>query len=439
MSDATCPYSPSDLTRLFELDKELVQCPFPLYDIARREAPVTFNDKLNAWVITRHDDIVTVLKDTETFSSAKASGASSVSGLAQQLIDDPAAPRELHNQAVRRLRLAESPVLLFTDPPLHRRQRLLVSAAFHPRRVKLLEPDVRRLTNELIDGFQDQGHVELVEAFSIHLPMTVIAALLGVPPENMATFKKWSNAFTSGVGSLEHSTDEVADIFAAVDEFYDYFTEKIEARRTDPQDDLLSDLIAARMDNEAPLTLDEMLQMLVQFLVAGNETTTNMLTTITYRLATEPGLQARVRENPELIPALVDEMLRLEAPVQGMFRMAISNTTVGGKDLSAGDMVWLAYGSANRDPEVFDAAEDLDLDADRPPHLAFSRGEHFCLGANIAKLELKVAVEIMLARLDDIELDFDAGDIDYHDTFILRGIESLPIRFKTRAVGAAQG
>lgn len=433
----TCPYSPSDLTRLFELDKELVRCPYPLYDVARQEAPVTFNEKLNAWVLTRHDDIVEVLRDTANFSSAKASGTSSVTALAEKLVADPETPQELRDQAQRRIRLAGSPVLLFADPPLHKRQRVLVSAAFHPRRVKLLEPEVRRLTNELIDGFIDSGRVELVEAFAVHLPMTVIATLLGVPPGNTAVFKKWSGAFTQGTGALEHSAQEVADIFAAVDEFYDYFTEKIEARRIEPQDDLLTDLIAARMDDEAPLTHDEMLQMLVQFLIAGNETTTNMIDNIVYRLATDPALQTRVRENPELIPSLVEELLRLDSPVQGLFRVAVRDTVVGGQEIPADALVWVAYASANRDPAVFDQPDQIDLEGDRPPHLTFSRGEHFCLGANIAKLELKVALEILLERLEDIELDLDPEDVEYHRTFVLRGIESLPIRFKARARATA--
>lgn len=441
MTDAatTCPYSPSDLTRLFELDKELVRCPYPLYDVVRQEAPVTFNEKLNAWVVTRHDDIVDVLRDTETFSSAKASGSSSVTALAQMLVDDPATPQKLRDQALRRLRLAGSPVLLFADPPLHKRQRVLVSAAFHPRRVKLLEPEVRRLTNELIDGFIDSGAVELVESFAIHLPMTVIATLLGVPPQNTAKFKKWSGAFTAGTGALEHSPAEIADIFAAVDEFYDYFTERIEARRAEPQDDLLSDLIAARMDDEAPLTLDEMLQMLVQFLIAGNETTTNMIDNIVYRLATDADLQARLRESPDLIPSLIEELLRLDSPVQGLFRVAVRDTVIGGQDIPAGALVWVAYASGNRDPSVFEEPDQIDLEADRPPHLTFSRGEHFCLGANIAKLELRVALEILLERLEDIELDIDPKDVEYHRTFILRGIESLPIRFKARATATARG
>ncbi|GAC1575182.1 MAG: cytochrome P450 [Candidatus Dormibacteria bacterium] len=432
MTVETCPYAPADLDRLLALEPELVACPFPLYDALREQAPVTRSDMLGAFVVSRHDDVVEVLRDTAAFSSAMASGPSSVTGLAKKILADPDAPAFLKAQAERRLRLAESPVLLFTDPPLHKRQRQLVGAGFHPRRVKQLEPDVRRLCEELVASFGPAGEVEIVSRFSIHLPMTVIATLLGVPPENMGVFKRWSNAFTSGVGALEHSSDDVAEIFEAVDGFYDYFTEQVERRRAEPQDDLLTDLVSARMDGEEPLTLDEILNMLVQFLVAGNETTTNTLTTLCLLLATDQNLQSRVRADLSLVKPLVEEVLRTQAPVQGMFRVAVKDTIVGGVDIPSGSMVWLVYGSANRDAQIFDDPNRIDLDSERPPHLSFARGEHFCLGANIAKLELQVALEVLLSRLDDIRLACAPEDVKYHRSFILRGIASLPITFTAR-------
>jgi len=429
---AACPYPAADLTRLISGDPTLVRCPFPLYELLREQAPVTRDDRLGAYVVTRYEDIVEVLRDTATFSSAAASGPSSVSGLAKRILADESQPEQLRARAERRLKIAASPVLLFTDPPLHKRQRTLVSAAFSARRVKLLEPDVRRLTHELIDAFIGAGEVELVGQFSIQLPMTVIAVLLGVPPTHMTTFKRWSNAFTAGVGSVEQSPAELAEIFAEVDAFYDYFTAQIERRRIAPEDDLLTDLVAARMDGEAPLTLDEMLQMLVQFLVAGNETTTNSITSLMLRLGQDPALADRVRANPALIPALVEELLRVEAPVQGMFRVATADATVGGVAVPAGEMVWLVYGSANLDPTVFADPGSLDLDAERPAHLSFARFEHFCLGASIARLELRIATELLLERLDDIRLACPADEVPYHRSFVLRGPAALPLTFRPR-------
>jgi cytochrome P450 len=429
-----CPYAPADLTRLIAREPELVRCPWPLYDVLRDQAPVVFNDALNGFVVTRYEDVIEVLKDTATYSSASASGPSSVTGLAKQLIADPATPDRLRAQAERRLGLAESPVLLFTDPPLHKRQRQLVSAAFSPKRVKALEPDVRRLTDELIDDLiaahsAGGGQVDMVKVFSIPLPMTVIATMLGVPPSDMDQFKRWSNAFTAGVGAVDPTPEEVAVIFNEVDTFYNYFTEKIERRRTQPEDDLLTDLVAARMDGEAPLTLDEILNMLVQFLVAGNETTTNSITTLMLRLTQEPALADRVRANPALIAPLIEEMLRVEAPVQGMFRVSTADSTIGGVEVPAGSVIWLVYGSANVDPETFPDPQALDLEGERAPHVSFARFEHFCLGSSIARLELRIAAELLLERLGDIRLAVPAADVPFHKSFVLRGPAELPITF----------
>jgi cytochrome P450 len=186
------------------------------------------------------------------------------------------------------------------------------------------------------------------------------------------------------------------------------------------------------MDGEAPLALDEILQMLVQFLVAGNETTTNAITTLMYYLAQDPALAARVRENTALVEPLVEEMLRVEAPVQGMFRVATADSTIGDVPVPAGSLLWLVYGSANRDPAAFTGAADIDLAAERAPHLTFARFEHFCLGASIARLELRVAAEMLLDRLDDIRLACPAEDLTYHRSFVLRGLAALPLTFTPR-------
>ena len=153
----TCPYIEADLTHLLELEPDIMKCPFPLYEALREQAPVTYNHKLKGFLVSRYNDIVEVLREPEMFSSAMASGPSSVTALAKQILEDPAQPQKLRQQAARRLKMSESPVLLFTDPPLHKRQRMLVSAAFHPRRVNQLEPEVRRLTTALIDGFAADG------------------------------------------------------------------------------------------------------------------------------------------------------------------------------------------------------------------------------------------------------------------------------------------
>ncbi|MDO3402760.1 cytochrome P450 [Mycolicibacterium neoaurum] len=422
----SCPAATMD--DVFGLRPDAVRCPYGAYAIARDDAPVTFNEQLGGWVVTRHDDVLQVLRDTTSYSNRLASGPSSVSGLAQRILENDALPERTRAAAARRIELSKSRVLLFSDPPLHKRQRSLVNAGFTPRRVAALHDSVEELTGRLIDEFPlVDGVVDIVGHFSLPIPMTVIATLLGVPPELMGTFKDWSNAFTRGVGALSLDDNTIIEIFDHVNAFYDYFTDEIAKRREAPVDDLLSDLTAARLDGEEPLTLDEMLQMLVQFLVAGNETTTNLLSSAVWKLAEEPDLQRRLRANPAELPQFIEEVLRLEPPVQGIWRVAIENVEVGGVTIPADGLIYLVTGSANRDPSAFPQGDDIDLAAGGSRHLTFGRGEHVCLGMNLAKLEAKIALGVLLQRTEDIALAEPDGDVAFHRSFVLHGIGTLPV------------
>jgi len=435
MTAATeCPYTPADLGRLVSGDPDLVRCPWPLYDVLRQAEPIAFAERLGCYVVTRYADAVEVLRDHDTFSSTMASGPSSVTALAQRLVDDPATPDDLRAQAARRLHMAKPPVLLLTDPPQHKRQRALVAGAFSPKRINALEPQIRRFANELIDRVADRGEVELVSEFSLPLPMTVIATMLGVPPEHMADFKRWADAFTAGVGA-DRTAEQIAEMFADIDAFYDYFTLAIEDRRAAPRDDLLTDLIEARMDGEEPLSVDEILLMISQFIVGGHETTTLMITSAMYRFATDPALADQVRADTSLIPGLIDDMLRLDAPVQGMFRLTTRPAKVGDVELPEGALVWVVFGSANRDPEAFadpDELRTLKMSSSvhkSPPHLTFGRFEHFCLGSSVARLELRLATELLLERMPDLTLGCDPAELRRHGSFVLHGYPALPLRF----------
>lgn len=429
MTDAKgCPVQTA-FDELMALDPDRVRCPYPLYEQLRNEEPLYFSERLNCYVVSRYDDLMTVITDPNTFSSIHQSGPSSVSGLAARLKADPNTSPKLLRQVQRRLEINAKPALINADPPLHVRQRKLVSQGFTPRRVGLMEPEIRQVATGLLDAVAASGSMEFVSNFAMPLPMTVIANVLGVPPERQLDFKRWSTAFTRGVGALDLSGSEIEELFDAVDEFYDYFTEQIELRRSEPRDDLLTDLVNARLEGEQPLTLNEMLQMLVVFLVGGNETTTSLLTWMTHRLLTDPELMAQVRSDPALLPELAEEMLRLEAPIQGLFRTATVDTEVGGVKIPRGAMLWMVYGSANHDPEVFAAPEKIDLN--RPggkPHLAFGRGEHFCLGASIARLEAKIGMELLLERFDDLTL-VGSPVPQVHPSFIVHGIRELLVTF----------
>ncbi|CAA0129982.1 Polyketide biosynthesis cytochrome P450 PksS [Mycolicibacterium vanbaalenii] len=422
----TCPAATMD--DLLALRPDVVRCPYAVYETARHDAPVEYSERLGGWVVTRHDDVLEVLRDATSYSNRLASGPSSVSGLAQKVLENESLPERTRVAAARRIELSKSRVLLFSDPPLHKRQRSLVNAGFTPRRVAELHDSVEELAHSLVDKMPETtAGFDIVPAFSTPIPMTVIATLLGVPPELMGMFKDWSNAFTRGVGALEHDNDAVVEIFDQVNAFYDYFTEEISKRQENPVDDLLSDLIAARLDGEEPLTLDEMLQMLVQFLVAGNETTTNLLTSAVWKLADDAVLQQRLREDPANLPLFVDEVLRLEAPVQGVWRVAVADTEIGGVRIPADGLIYLVTGSANRDSTAFEHPNELDIDNAGSRHLTFGRGEHVCLGMNLAKLEAKIALGVLLSRTKEVRIAKPDTDIPFHRSFVLHGIGSLPV------------
>ncbi|MFC4000154.1 cytochrome P450 [Prauserella oleivorans] len=415
---------------LFDAKPEMARCPHLAYGPMREEAAPRWIERIQAYALTRYDDIVAVLRAPEKFSSVMASGPGSVTPLARRLVADPDTSSTLRAQAQRRLEISESAVLLNADPPVHSRQRKLVNRAFTARRVLAMEPSVEQLANELIDAFIDDGKAEMVSQFSILMPMTVIADILGVPAEMHPTFKRWSDAFVAGTGSMNLSDDTIAELFAAVDEFYDYFTEQIARRREEPTDDLLSAIVGARIDGETPLTQNEMLQMLVQFLVAGNETTTNLLTSVMYKLVTDPELMTAVRADHALVPKVVEEVLRLESPVQGIFRTANEDVEIGGVTIPKGSNIYLVYGSANRDERNFHEPDRLSFDrASEGNHLAFGKGEHFCLGAPIARLETRVGITAWLRRTKEIALEADPEDVEYLPSFAQHGIARLPLRF----------
>ncbi|WP_210718038.1 cytochrome P450 [Amycolatopsis acididurans] len=424
----SCPTDPETaFAELVSLHPEAVRCPYPTFALLREQAPVHWSDALGAFVVSRHDDIVEVLRDPGIFSSRLQSGASSVTGLAQRLVDDTRTSAPLRAQALRRLEINRDPALLNADPPLHIRQRKLVSQAFTPRRVAQLEPEVRQVAGELLGALKSRSSFDFVTSYAMPLPMTIIARMLGVPEERLDDFKRWSDAFTQGVGANDLSEGQVSDLFESVDEFYDYFTDQIERRRVAAQDDLLTDLVTARLPGDRPLTVHEMLQMLVVFLVGGNETTTNLLTAMTHRLLSDAELEQRVRQDESLIPAFAEEMLRLESPVQGLFRTATCDAEVAGVPIPGGSMVWLAYAAGNRDEALTSAPDELHLDTERPlRHLAFGRGVHTCLGAAIARLEARVGIEMLLRHYPALRLAADAG-LRMHRSFVLHGIASLPV------------
>ncbi|MEZ5407878.1 MAG: cytochrome P450 [Acidimicrobiales bacterium] len=453
------------LDRLIDRDQEQLACPYPLFADLREASPVHWSEHLGAWVLTRYDDVLAVLHDTARFSSLMPTGPERRGRVMGRALAELATDRAMAPYLAYAQSQGMAAVLLNADPPDHVRQRKLVNAAFRPRRLAAMEPFIaevaRRLAADLaaalaatrqasaapaspdpgpatsadfsstappavsaVKSPQKPG-VDVVATFAMPLPMTVIAAALGVPTGELATFKRWSDDLVMPVGNQAPTVDQVRAYLVSNQEFGEYFAARIAERQAAPADDILSDVANAVLPDGQRLTLAEQLSMLTQFLVAGNETTTKLLTNMINQLALDPALQARVRADRTLVEALAEESLRFEAPVGGLFRRALVDTEIGGQVIPAGQHVWVLYAAANRDGCRF--ADPDTFSPDRPnakDHLAFGHGEHYCLGAGLARAEARIGIGAVLDAVDHLALVPDQPT-QYEDTFVLRGLRQL--------------
>lgn len=426
------------LRALFELDADAVRCPYPVFDAARAERPIVHVPEIECWLLTRYADIVHVARHPELFSSIMPTGPilarQQSEAVAALLADEPDLAAKL-----RRLR-GGTRVLISADPPDHVRQRKLVNRAFTPPKVRDLEPRIRAVAHELVDGFAARGGADMVADYGVLLPLTIIAECLGVAGDDLPRFKRWSDDFVAVIGNHAMSRDQLRSLLLSQNEFFVHFAEQVAARRVEPRDDLISDLVEATIDDE-PLTDDEILAMLNQFLVAGNETTTKLIASSVAVLAGDPARQAALRADPADIGPFVEEVLRLEPPVQGLYRTATEDTTVGGVPIARGEHLLVMWAAGNRDAARFEAPADLA--PGRPgsmSHLSFGHGEHFCVGAALARAEGRIAIEVLLERLDDLRAadGVDLTRLAYEPSYVLHGLRRLDVRFSARdRVGAA--
>ncbi|MCC6381961.1 MAG: cytochrome P450 [Dehalococcoidia bacterium] len=405
------------LSQFNPLAPETVACPYPFYKAMREEAPVHQVPALGFFIVSRYEDAREVLGDAERFSSNSGPGVNGV-------LDPPDA--EL--LAIQAEGWPAVNTLLTNDPPDHARYRGLVNKAFTPRRVAAMESSIRAIAAELLARFAGRGHAEIVSEFAVPLPLTVIADALGVSRGDLPTFKKWSDDSVAPLGGFLTRERQLACARSVV-EFQKYFAARLDERRRHPQDDILTDLVNARLDGEKPLDTAEMLSILQQLLVAGNETTTNLIASGTMLLLQHPDQLSRVLADRSLIPGLVEEALRVESPVQGLFRMARIDTEVGGVRVPAGARLVVMYASANRDETVFPDAERFDVCREARGHLAFGYGTHFCLGSPLARMEAAVAFETLLDGTKNLRLAPGKNDLAHVPSFILRGLRQLHVEF----------
>ena len=372
--------------------------PYPGYRELRATAPVCWNDVTKFWALLKYEDIRFVSSSPALFTSTK--------GIT---IPDPAMPSPV-----------QEGTLIFSDPPRHRQLRKLINSGFTRRRVAVLEPKIREIVRGILDDIEPGSVHEFAEEIAAPLPTRMIAELIGAPPDDWEQFRAWSDAAT-GTADPEIELDSSV----AMGQLFEYFQKLIAARRAEPRDDLLSVLAEAEID-EHRLTDEDLLNFAFLLLVAGNETTRNLIALGTLALISHPDQRRLLVENPALIPGAVEEMLRWNSPVVHMARIAVADVEIRGRRIAEGDVVVMLYGSANRDEDVFGSdSEEFKVTRHPNPHIAFGCGEHSCVGAQLARLEATVMFEELLGRFPKLEL---VGDVDRMRATMVPGVKRMPVR-----------
>ena len=386
-------------------DPGFLDDPYPTYARLRAEAPLLRHPG-GFFAVSRYADVATVLRNPETYSSYAMGGQVPV--------------RRPDGSVIR-----GTGALIAQDPPVHTAQRAIVNRGFTPRRIGALEPRVLAAIDELFAKFQPLGQVDLTRDFAGPLPVSVIAELLGLDLERREDFKRWSARLivaSTTPGGMANQGEQIQ----AVAEFREYMVSVIETRRKDPRDDLVSVLVDAEQEGGV-LEAEEVVAFASLLLAAGSETTMNLIGNAVVALLGDGESLDRVRKDPGLVPALIEESLRHDSPVQLLMRLTTRDTELAGVEIPKGVLVMPLLASANRDEERFPEADRFDLDRNTSGHLAFGLGHHFCLGASLARLEARLALEAVLSRLPDFRLEREP--VEYHGSFLIRGPRSLPLVF----------
>lgn len=399
------------------LDPAIMQDPFPLYQWAHANSPVISLPETGMPVIMSYEMCSEAGGRPEDFSNDFSSVLSGA------LSEDPEVSGILAQG------WPQINTLLTADPPVHTRFRKLVNLAFSMPRVNALEGGIRTKVNALIDGFIDKGECDFVTDFSVGLPVQVICEQLGFDASERSNVKKWSDAFADRLGHMIPREREL-ECAREIVEFQTQLKVKIDARRAAPTDDLLSDVVNARLDGETPLDDAEIMSIAQQLMVAGNETTTHALAGGIVHLARNPEQQAKVRANLALVGNMIEEVLRLDTPTAGMWRLVTRDCELGGHAFKAGTMVMLRYAAANRDPAKYPNPDAFDVErTNARTHLAFGKGIHMCVGNMLSRKEMTVAFTELLTRIEDIRLK-DGAELVVSPNLLLRGFVSVPITFK---------
>ncbi|AJY76921.1 cytochrome P450 [Paenibacillus beijingensis] len=370
--------------------------PFDILSVLRKEAPVRYDRTRNCWDVFAYGDVHRVLKDSRTFSSVRGAAAGQN--------------------------------LLFMDPPKHTQLRDLVNKAFTPKAIQELAPRIQSIAEQLLDQVTGE-EMDIVSDFATPLPVIVISELLGAPKEDRAHFKRWSDIL---VESAEDVSDEAFQKITekrmgAMQELTLYFKSILELRAKQPQDDLISALLKAEINGEK-LTERDLIGFCILLLAAGNETTTNLITNGVRIVTEQPSIHSELNLSPETIPSFIEEVLRYYPPIVAIGRIATENTEIGSQTVQAGDQIIIWVGAANWDESKFTDPDKFDLHRKPNPHLSFGFGIHFCLGAPLARLEGKIALQALLDRYNEIKLQTDQPLIPIPSSFVF-GVKNYPITF----------
>ena len=388
--------------------------PYPTYSELRSSAPVhrvTLPDGRGVWLITRYDDVLAVLKDGRFVKNWRKVLTP------EQLTQIPPIPEVMEPLTTN---------MLDTDPPDHERLRALVSKAFTPRLIERMRPRVQVIADALLDAVQDRGEMDLIDDYAFPLPITVIAELLGVPAEDRNSFREWSDAAVSGDASQEYMEKVLMPHMQA---FTDYLGRMFEEKRKNPGEDLISALVRAEEAGDK-LSESELLGMVFLLLVAGHETTVNLIGNGVLALLQHPDQLEKLRDDPSLIKPAVEELLRYDGPVEtSTERFASEDVPIGETVIPKGEMVLVVIAAADRDPERFPDPDTLDITRSENRHLAFGKGIHHGLGAPLARMEGQIAISTLLRRMPALRLKGSANALSWRPGMVLRGLRGLPVEF----------
>jgi pimeloyl-[acyl-carrier protein] synthase len=406
MSTATAE---SQLSLYHLLDPDVLANPYPLFKRLRDHDPVHWDPFLHAWIVTRYEDVVTVLTKfsadrTPTPEQLDAMGMSALNPIAQVMVKQ----------------------MLFLDAPAHTRLRSLCSTAFTPAKVALLQQRIQEIADQLLDKALETGRMDIIAGYASPLPAIVTAEMLGVPIDDHEQLKDWSTDFAEMLGNFQHNPDRSERVLKSVEGMLMYFRAAMRGQSRNPRPGLVGALMNAEVDG-ARLNDDEIIANLIVTMVGGQETTTNLIGNGLVTLLRNPGQLELLRSDPTILPSAIEELLRYESPSQHTARLAHEDLTLGGKSIRKRQAVIAVMAAGNRDPERFPDPDRLDLRRTDNRHLAFGWGAHFCFGAPLARLEGRIAFETLLRRVSNITLE--PVDLVWRENLGLRGLKSLPVTF----------